>query len=144
MVDHRRKPWHFWPVATLALIWHAALAVDYVLTKTLQPDFLALFPARPAAFFTSLPLWADVIWALGVWSGLLGAILMAAAASGAALSLGMGFLGLAALTVGLLFVPPGLVSVVGGGGLALIIGAAALSAAFWAYAREQKQLGVLA
>ncbi len=143
MIYHPETPWHFWPMTVLTLVWQAFLATVYVLWRIEHDMWTALFPPEQTTFLNSLPLWADLLWALSVWTGLLGALLMAGRVAGASLALALGFLAAMVLLIALLLVPPGLVTVAGGGNVALLVGAVAVSAGLWAYAREQKQMGVL-
>jgi hypothetical protein len=72
----RRAPAHLWIVGILAMIWNAFGCIDYVMTKTNNQTYLAKLPADQIAYMHSLPAWVTGAWALGVWCGLAGAILM--------------------------------------------------------------------
>jgi len=72
----RRVPAHLWIVGILALLWNAMGCIDYVMTKTENQTYLAKLPADQIAYMHSLPAWVTSAWALGVWGGLAGAILM--------------------------------------------------------------------
>ncbi|MCC5969748.1 MAG: hypothetical protein JJU15_07345 [Pararhodobacter sp.] len=66
------RPWHLLPVALLLLLWHGALALDYL------NDRFALASDMPY-LMESLPLdalWLKVAWAMTVWLGLLGAVFL--------------------------------------------------------------------
>lgn len=71
-----RTPAHLWIVGILALLWNAFGCVDYVMTETGNAAYLANFPADQIAYFESLPGWLVAFWALGVWGGLAGAVLL--------------------------------------------------------------------
>jgi len=71
-------PKHFWVVAILALLWNAFGCLDYVMTETNNEAWLGSFTPEQRAYFRSFPAWAVAGWALGVWSGLLGSILLLA------------------------------------------------------------------
>ncbi|MFD1911934.1 hypothetical protein [Halodurantibacterium flavum] len=143
MTYHVETPWHFWPMALVTTVWQGALAAGHVLSRSGAEAWVTRVPPQLDAYLASLPLWADLLWALSVWAGLLGALLMIGRVAGAALALAIGFLGALVLFVGLFWIPPGLLAVARGGHIALIVAAVAISAAIWAYAREQKQAGVL-
>jgi hypothetical protein len=72
----QRVPAHLWIVGILALLWNAFGCIDYVMTKTENQTYLAKLPADQIAYMHSLPAWVTSVWALGVWGGLAGAILM--------------------------------------------------------------------
>lgn len=73
-----KTPWHLWVVGGVSLVWNAFGAIDYVMTKIENPDYLAAFTPEQQAWFTSFPVWANVGWALGVWGSVLGSILLLA------------------------------------------------------------------
>ena len=61
-----RTPAHLWIVGILALLWNCFGAYDYTMSN--MRDALAWMDA--------FPIYAKIGWALGVWGGLLGAILL--------------------------------------------------------------------
>lgn len=72
----RQTPVHLWIVGVLALLWNGYGCYDYVMTTTGDEAFLSKFPAEWIAYWDSLPAWTTGAWALGVWGGLVGAILL--------------------------------------------------------------------
>lgn len=72
----RHTPVHLWIVGILALLWNGYGCYDYVMTTTGDEAFLAQFPAEWIAYWDGLPAWTTGAWAIGVWGGLLGAILL--------------------------------------------------------------------
>lgn len=126
-----------WPAALILLIWHGLLAADYLLTRLGIPGAPALMGQMPLD-----AMWLGLVWAAGVWLGLLAALFLlmrdnaavllffAAAASFAALAAGLAF---NAPPVLLLPVPlPAL--------LALLI---LVPLAGWIHARRLNQRGLL-
>ncbi len=73
---HERTPAHLWIVGLLALLWNAFGCYDYLMTETANEAYLANFPADMVAYANSLPAWTTGFWALGVWGGLIGAVLL--------------------------------------------------------------------
>jgi hypothetical protein len=71
-------PWHLWVTGALALSWNAVGAMDYVMTQTKNASYMSGFTAEQLAFFYSLPIWVVSTWAIGVWGGVLGALLLLA------------------------------------------------------------------
>ena len=73
-----RTPAHLWIVGALALLWNAFGSYDYVMTQAGDAAYLSQYPAEQIAYFESLPAWLTAFWAIGVWGGLAGAILLLA------------------------------------------------------------------
>jgi hypothetical protein len=73
-----RTPVLFWIVAILALLWSALGCLDYVMTETANQTYLAKMPADDIAYMNALPKWLVAMWALGVWGGLAGSLLLLA------------------------------------------------------------------
>lgn len=71
-----RAPAHLWIVGILALLWNGYACYEYLMTNLRDPAFMARIPADQLAFMDSLPSWLTAFWALGVWGGLAGAILL--------------------------------------------------------------------
>ena len=72
-----RTPAHLWIVGILSLLWNCFGAYDYTMTKTRGAAYIATtMPGVDAnaalAWINSMPIYAQVGWALGVWLGLLG------------------------------------------------------------------------
>ena len=71
-----RTPVHLWIVGVVALLWNGYGGFDYIMTKTNNAAYLAAYTPEQREYFNSFPLWADVAWAIGVWGGVLGAVLL--------------------------------------------------------------------
>lgn len=71
-----RAPLHLWIVGVLALLFNGFGSVDYTMTNLKSPAWLAKMPADQLAYMASLPGWLTAFWAIGVWGGLVGAILL--------------------------------------------------------------------
>jgi len=72
----RATPVHLWIVGLLALLWNAFGCYDYLMTETGNAAYLANYAPDQLAYFNSLPGWLVAPWALGVWGGLIGAVLL--------------------------------------------------------------------
>ena len=101
-----RTPVHLWIVGILSLLWNCFGAYDYTMTRMRIMDYLAQMgdPNVILNWVDSLPFYAQVGWGLGVWSALLGSVLLlmrsryalyafAASLVGMALSFGGQYLG---------------------------------------------------
>lgn len=132
---YAERPWHFWPVAAIALLWNGALVAGYLARHFWGPrvDTSDLLPEV-------LPLWIEAFWVLGIGAGLFGAVLLAARVAGSAVTLALSFLALAVAVLAVVLLPAGISEP---RIIAVLVGSVAFSVAIWCYAREQKQLGVL-
>lgn len=138
-----RTPWHFWVVAVLALLGAAAGAYDYVMTQTENPGYLAMFTPEQSAYFTDLPLWQAILWALGVWIGVVAAILFVLRRAWAAPLLALSLLCTAVFTITCIAAPTLRASMMAPGPLAVMIVVLALSLFIVLYAFAMKKRGVL-
>ncbi|SFS69783.1 hypothetical protein [Brevundimonas viscosa] len=68
--------WHLWAVGLVSLLWNGYGGYDYVMTQTDNAAYLAQFTAEQRAYFDSFPMWMEAVWAIGVWGGVLGAVLL--------------------------------------------------------------------
>jgi len=138
-----RTPMLLWVVGILALLWNAFGCYDYLMTNTHNAAYLASFPADQLAYFNSLPSWLTAFWAIGVWGGLAGSILLLMRSRHAVLVFGLSLIG-AVVGMGYqMFVatmPESLKAGFMGFMPWVIIGIAALL--FW-YAWTQEKKGVL-
>ena len=76
-----RAPAHLWIVGILSLLWNCFGAYDYVMTRThnmayLKESMPGIDPGVGLAWIEAMPMYAQVGWGLGVWGGLLGAVLL--------------------------------------------------------------------
>lgn len=73
-----KRPWHLWAVGLLAIPWNGFGCFDYVMTQTNRDQWFAQMGMTEAqlTYFNAMPAWTHGAWALGVWGGLLGAILL--------------------------------------------------------------------
>ncbi len=74
--DARRTPWHLWVIGGTALLWSAMGAFDYVMTQTGNEAYMSAFTPEQLAFFYGFPPWVVATWAIAVWGGVLGALLL--------------------------------------------------------------------
>jgi hypothetical protein len=71
-----RTPAHLWIVGILALLWSAFGCFDYLMTVTANQTYLGKMPADQITYMNALPSWLTAFWAVGVWGGLVGSILL--------------------------------------------------------------------
>lgn len=70
----RVTPTHLWVIGSLALLWNAFGAVDYLMTVTENEAYMSGFTEAQRTYFYSFPAWAVSAWALAVWSAVFGSI----------------------------------------------------------------------
>jgi hypothetical protein len=90
-----KTPLHLWIVGGLATVWNAFGCYDYVMTETRNEAYLSMATAAQRAYFESFPAWMVGAWALGVWGGLIGAVLLLMRSRHAVTAFGLSLLGLA-------------------------------------------------
>lgn len=77
-----KAPWHLWVVGLIALVWNGFGATDYTMTQLHNRgwfEFMGMDEATTdvaLAFIDAQPAWMNAVWALGVWFGLAGAVLL--------------------------------------------------------------------
>ena len=71
-----KTPRHLWIVGVLSLLWNGLGCLDYLMTETANRIYLARMPADQIAYMHALPGWLTGMWAIGVWGGLAGSILL--------------------------------------------------------------------
>lgn len=73
-----KTPWHLWVVGIVGLLWNGFGCTDYTMTQVQGETWLrAMKMTEPQiAYFNEMPAWTHATWALGVWGGLLGVILL--------------------------------------------------------------------
>jgi hypothetical protein len=76
-----RTPAHLWIVGALSLLWNCFGGYDYTMTRMHNVDYIkssmpGADPTAVLAYVDGMPLIAQIGWGLGVWMGLLGAVLL--------------------------------------------------------------------
>ncbi len=135
----RPAPWHLWAVGIVTLLWNAIGAMSYTMTHLGKLDALGM-TADQIAYFASFPVWANAVWALGVWGALAASVLLllrSRHAVTAAIVSVIGLLGTTVFQYAVATIPADLAS-------------PALDAAIWAttlfllwYAHKMRRAGVL-
>ncbi len=57
-------------------MWNSMGAMDYVMTQTRNEAYMSAFTPEQLAFFYGFPFWVNASWAIGVWGGVLGSLLL--------------------------------------------------------------------
>lgn len=71
-------PWHLWAVGVVGVLWNSFGCYDYFMTMTKGEEYMKSAGMTDAqiAFMHEAPTWLTAVWAIGVWGGLLGAVLL--------------------------------------------------------------------
>ena len=69
-------PTHLWVVGFISLLWNAMGCLDYVLTELHIEAYTMQFTAEQQDFFHDFPGWVVAAWAVAVWGGLLGSLML--------------------------------------------------------------------
>ena len=99
MAASARTPMHLWIVGGMATVWNAFGAFDYLMTQTRNEAYLAGFTDPQRIYFESFPIWMEAAWALGVWGGLAGSLLLLARSRWAVTAFAVSLAGLAVSTL---------------------------------------------
>ncbi|MCC7198657.1 MAG: hypothetical protein IT483_04020 [Gammaproteobacteria bacterium] len=75
-VELRSAPWHLWLVGVLAVLWNSVGALDYVMTQTRNASYMSSFTPEQLEYFYGFPAWLVAAWAVSVWGGVLGSVLL--------------------------------------------------------------------
>lgn len=148
-IDTRaRTPVHLWIVGIVALIWNAIGCYDYLMTRMRDTDYLqsmmpTVDPNAILAWVDAFPVWAQFGWGLGVWGGLIGALLLLVRSRWAVWAFGLSLIG-AVLGLGYQIVSaPPLPGAEGAMFEVMPYMIIAIAVALFLYARAQEKKGVL-
>jgi hypothetical protein len=71
-----KTPWHLWVTGVVTLFWNAFGAMDYIMTQTRNEGYLAAIPQEQMDYFFGFPTWYVAIWAIAIWTSVLGSLLL--------------------------------------------------------------------
>ncbi len=139
-----KVPGHFWAVGTVALIWNAGGAFDYVMTQVGVEAYLAQVPDVQVAWIKAAPAWFKAFWALSVWGAVLGSVALLLRSRHAVSLFGLAVVGyLGASLYSVVLAEPPMTDLMGSGSLIFTLAIAASLVGFWAYARAMKDRMIL-
>ena len=70
------RPWHLWLVGIVGGLWSVMGVVSFILTQMKVEAVMSEFPPQQREYFESFPLWTVAFWAIGVFGGLIGCLLL--------------------------------------------------------------------
>jgi len=71
-----KTPIHLWIVGVVTALWNAMGAMDYVMVELKNKDYMSEFTQAQVDFVTNYPVWIVAAWAIAVWGGLAGSVLL--------------------------------------------------------------------
>jgi hypothetical protein len=75
-IENNKPTTLFWVVAIVALIWNCMGVMAYLGNVMMSPEALQALPEDQRALMESTPAWATAAFAIAVWGGTLGSILL--------------------------------------------------------------------
>ena len=76
-MSYQRKPANlFWLISTLALIWNLIGVFNYLTQAFMTDEILASLPQDQQLMYQEVPAWVTAAFAVAVFSGTIGAVLM--------------------------------------------------------------------
>jgi hypothetical protein len=70
------RPWHLWLIGIIGALWNSMGVISFVLTQMQVEAVMSQFPPQQREYFESFPLWAVAFWAIGVFGGVIGCLLL--------------------------------------------------------------------
>tara|TARA_R110000868_G_scaffold72823_4_gene211716 strand:+ start:4613 stop:5050 length:438 start_codon:yes stop_codon:yes gene_type:complete len=75
-ISKNRPPSWFWTVSIVALIWNIMGVMAYLAQAFMTNETLMDLPEAEQALYTNVPAWATAAFAIAVWFGALGCLLL--------------------------------------------------------------------
>lgn len=138
-----RTPWHLWVVGVLSLLWNAMGAFDYLMTQTKNESYMSQFTQEQLEFFYGFPAWVVAAWAIAVWGGVLGSVLLLLRRALAYPVFIVSFLGLVITTIHNFVLTNGLEAMGGAGTAAFSAAIVIVSILLIVYSNALRKRGVL-
>ena len=70
------RPWHLWLIGIIGGLWSSMGVLSFFLTQMKVEAVMSRFPPQQREYFESFPLWAVAFWAIGVFGGVIGCLLL--------------------------------------------------------------------
>ena len=137
------RPWHLWLIGIIGGLWNAMGVISFMLTQMKVEAVMSRFPPQQRQYFESFPLWAVAFWAIGVFSGVIGCLLLLLRNRLASPVLLASVIGTIVSTLGGLFLLGGMDVMRETGGLGLTVFPIIFAAVLASYARAMSRKGVL-
>jgi len=143
MSESAKTPIHLWIVGIVSLLWNMVGAYDYLMTQTKNESYMAQFEQAQLDYFYGFPIWVEATWALAIWGGVLGSILLLVRKS---LAVPVFMVSFAAMVITAIYnfgLSNGM-EVMGTGGFVFTVVIFFVALGLWLYSRAMRARGVLA
>jgi len=137
------RPWHLWLIGTIGGLWGSIGVLSFMLTQMNVEAVMSQFPPQQREYFESFPLWAVAFWAIGVFGGVIGCLLLLVKNRLAFHVLLASVIGAIVSNLGGLFLLGGMEVMRETGGLGFTVFPIVVAAFLAYYARAMSQKGVL-
>lgn len=140
-----KTPIHLWIVGILSLLWNAGGAMDYVMTRMNDAEYLAAQPEARLMMLEQAPLWFGLTWAVGVWFSVIGSLLLLFRSRFASTAFGLSLLGLIGSSIYTYGIADGgsMLATAGTAAIVFSIAIPVILILLWLYARAMTTKGVL-
>lgn len=140
-----KTPIHLWIVGILSLLWNAGGAMDYVMTRMNDAEYLAAQPEARLMMLEQAPLWFGLTWAVGVWFSVIGSLLLLFRSRFASTAFGLSLLGLIGSSIYTYGIADGgsMLATAGTTAIVFSIAIPVILILLWLYARAMTTKGVL-
>jgi hypothetical protein len=136
------RPWHLWLIGIVGVLWSSMGVISFMLTQMKIEAVMSRFPPQQREYFESFPLWAVAFWALGVFGGVIGCLLLLLKNRLAFPVLLLSLIGTTVSSLGGLLLLGGMAVMRETGGLGLTVFPVIVAAFLAYYARAMSKKGV--
>ena len=137
------RPWHLWLIGIIGGLWSVMGVISFMLTQMHVEAVMSRYPPQQRAYFESFPLWAVAFWAISVFGGVIGCLLLLLKNRFAFHALLASVIGAIAFNLGGLFLLGGMEVMRETGGLGFTLFPIVFAAILAYYARAMSKKGVL-
>ena len=137
------RPRHLWLIGIIGLLWSLIGVISFMLTQMNVEAVMSRYPPEQREYFESFPLWAVAFWAIGVFGGVIGCLLLLLKNRRAFPVLLASVIGTILSSLGGLFLLGGMEVMRETGGLGFTVFPVILTAFLAYYARAMSTTGVL-
>lgn len=142
-VRPQRAPVHFWIIAVVSLLWNLIGGYDYLMTQTENVDYMKKFTPEQLTYFYGFPAWVVSTWAIAVWGGVLGSVLMLLRHRAAVVVFLLALMAMVVTSFHNFFLSNGMEMMGGIGPILFTVVIFMVSLALFLYSRAMQQQGVL-
>lgn len=138
----KRTPWHLWVVGILGTLWNCVGAFDYLMTQTRNASYMGQFTPEQLEYFYGFPAWLVAFWAIAVWGGVAGTLLILARRRWAVPVLLVSFASMVVTSIHNFLLSNGM-EIMGTGAVAFSAVIFLIALGLWLYARAMARAEVL-